>query len=423
MRQGRRRCRLPALLALLGACSLLAGACGILGRPAASSSPPPPTSVYNKFVGIEQQAYKTALSDLKGLALPKRAGAPAPSLPPDAFGKGLRSHLVLGFLPSWEIYRASSIDYRALSEVSYFALQVEPGGKILRSGQGWNVLRRGGVGQVVADAHLAGDRALLTLYTGTASTISQMAKAPLAAGTELAAEVAPLLATYHFDGVDLDFESQQGSARAGFTAFVAAFAKALHLRGPHYQIVLNTFPQAAVDPDGLYDVKALARYVNDLFVMAYDMGSTSSPGPTAPLVGLNLTDASVLASYEAVVPARKIILGIPFYGYDFTASGKSPPAVTLGGPVAVTYASIAATGRSALWDPSSQTPYISFKRSGQWHQTWFDDPVSVALKVALAAAFHTAGVGVWELGMAAGRPAMVRALDGGSPPLRLPAAG
>ncbi len=425
MPQGRHHRARRLLPGLLASSALLLGGCGLLGSsPPSASSPPPPTSVYNKFAGSEQRALTKALSYLKSVRLPTKSGAPAPSLPPRAFGSvGVGSHIVLGFLPSWELYQASSLDYAALSEVSYFALEVEPGGRILQSGQGWSELAGGAASQLVADAHSAGDRALLTLYTGTESTLSAIAKAPAAAASELAAQVAPLLAAHHFDGVDLDFEGRNGADRTGFTTFVAAFAKALRLRGPHYQIVLNAFPQAAVDPSGLYDVQALAHYVNDLFVMAYDMGDPSSPGPTAPLVGPNLTDAAAVASFEAVVPASKLILGIPFYGYDFEASGRRPGAIAVGQPVAVTYASVLQAGRPALWDPASETPYIAFQRSGQWHQTWFDDPVSVALKVALAAAFHTAGVGVWELGMAGGQPAMMEALDGGSPPARLPLVG
>lgn len=410
----------PAVLLAAGLV-FLAG-CGLIGGAATTSSPPPPTSVYNKFIATEQKAYNTALASLPGVAIPKKAGAPAPSLPPGAFGNGLGSHVVLGFLPSWEL-PAPSVDYRAFSEVSYFALQVEPKGRILESGSGWEPLVNGEVDTFVSDAHQAGDRALLSLFTQTQSTLNQMAKAPAADGHLLADQVAPLLAAHGFDGVDLDIEGQEAFDRAPFVKFVAAFSSRLRALGPHYSIVLNSYPQSAVDPASFFDVKALSPYVNDFFVMAYEMNDQSSPGPTAPLVGENLSDASALASYEAVVPSSKIILGIPFYGYDFTASRKNPPAITVGTPYAVTYAEVVATGRAALWDPTSETAYESFKRSGQWHQIWFDDPVSVALKVALAAAFHTAGVGAWEIGMAGAQQAMITALDGGSAPVRLPLYG
>ena len=95
---------------------------------------------------------------------------------------------------------------------------------------------------------------------------------------------------------------------------------------------------------------------------------------------------------------------------------------TTGPPVGVTYASIVAAGRPPKWDPVTETAFTVFRRAGKWHQTWFDDPVSVALKTALAAQFACAGVGVWELGMSGGDPAITAALLGGSPAVKLPLA-
>src|SRR5579875_4063577 len=86
---------------------LLSG-CGLLAGTPTTSSPPPPTSPYNRFISTEQKAFDTALSSLHGVSVPKKPGALAPSLPAGAFGSGLGSHVVLGFLPSWEIYSASS---------------------------------------------------------------------------------------------------------------------------------------------------------------------------------------------------------------------------------------------------------------------------------------------------------------------------
>ena len=231
-----------------------------------------------------------------------------------------------------------------------------------------------------------------------------------------------MLEAHRFDGVDLDLEGQVAAPRKGFAAFVAAFSTRLRAIDSTWTIVLNTLPQSALDPETLYDVTALAPYVDQFFVMAYDMSDFEVPGATAPLAGTDLSDASSLASYVASVPASKVILGIPFYGYDFTATRPRLPADTIGSPTAVTYDQIVAAGRAALWDPVTETPFVSFHRGRHWHQTWFDDPASVALKVALAAAFKVGGVGTWEVGMVTGQPQMDAALDGGSPPRRTPLA-
>jgi spore germination protein YaaH len=94
--------------------------------------------------------------------------------------------------------------------------------------------------------------------------------------------------------------------------------------------------------------------------------------------------------------------------------------VATGRPVAVTYAAVVAAGHPPLWDPATETPWTSAHRGGKWHQTWFDDPVSVALKSALASQFRCAGVGVWDLGMSGGDPVITSALLGRSAPVKLP---
>jgi spore germination protein YaaH len=360
---------------------------------------------------------RTALADVH-VALPDRPGAPAPDLPPHPFGAGLGSHLVLGFLPSWEIAAAATVDYSALSEVAYYAVVVRADGSLLRTGQGWDDLVNGDVTPVVTAAHAAGARVLLTVASASERVLAHLAANP-ASGRRLAGTVAQVMSADGFDGVDLDLEGQLASARLGFVRFVAAFSSRLRALEPSATIVLNTLPQSAVDPESFFDLKALAPFVDQFFVMAYDMSDLQSPGPTAPLVGAELCDASSLASYVATVGSSKVILGIPFYGYDFTTARAGSHAVTVGDPEAVSYDQVLAAGRPAQWDPSTETPYISFRDKGRWHETWYDNPLSVALKVALAAAFRTAGVGAWELGMASGQDEMTALLDGGSPPLHL----
>ncbi len=411
--------RAGALLAL--SCLLLASSsCGLFATGTTVPTPPPVTSPYAKFDAAIQKALDNARSSIH-VAIPTRPGAPAPLLPAAAFGRGLGSRVVLGFLPSWEMSDVSTIDYAALSEIAYYALRVRRGGVIVRSGMGWNALVSGSVSTMITKAHAAGVRALLTLYAVDQPTLEALAARP-GSGTTLADQVALLLRRYGFDGVDLDFEGQVASARNGFVRFFKAFSTRLKAIDSSWSVVLNTFPQAAVDPESFFDVRALAPYADQLFVMAYDMNDQLSPGATAPLAGADLSDASSLASFVSAVPRSKVILGIPFYGYDFTATRRTLPADTIGTPYAVSYDAVVAAGRQGRWDPVTETPYTSFRRDGQWHQTWYEDPVSVALKVALAAAFHVGGVGAWELGMANGQSIMTTTLDGGSPPLKLPLA-
>ena len=133
-----------------------------------------------------------------------------------------------------------------------------------------------------------------------------------------------------------------------------------------------------------------------------------------------MSDVQTLLEYTAVVKPSKLLLGVPFYGYDFTTRSGSPGAATTSrSPEAVTWRSIVEAKHGALWDPGSETPWYRFKLHGKWHETYFDDPASLALKTALASQLGLAGVGVWSLGMEGGDTSMLAALLGGTPARKL----
>jgi hypothetical protein len=79
---------------------------------------------------------------------------------------------------------------------------------------------------------------------------------------------------------------------------------------------------------------------------------------------------------------------------------------------------VAATNGPSYWDRTSQTPWTAYQNGSQWHQVYFDDPTSLALKARLANAYRIAGVGVWALGMDGNDPAMLAALLGNASPAK-----
>ena len=396
--------------------ALACAACNAGGGTATTQAPTPA----ERLIPLEQRAVARAEKAV-AVHLPTSPGEPAPRLPDQAFRPPLAPHQVVGFFPYWEV-GSFKPDYQGLTTLVYFAVDLDRSGSIAHGGVGWSTLTNPALALAIRGAHAAGDRVLLTIFSDSATVLHSIASSPSTAGARLARQTALLLRAGSFDGVDLDLEGRASADRAGFVRFVASFSSVLKSLDATWSLMLNTYPTSAFDPVGFFNIKALLPHVDELFVMAYEMQDNEIPSATAPLSNASLDDAMTLAEYASVVPADRIVLGIPLYGYDFPASSKYYGAGSTGPPVAVTYSSIVAAGRPPKWDPVTETAWTAFRRAGKWHQTWFDDPVSIALKSALAAQFACAGVGVWELGMSGGDPAISAALLGGSPAVKLPLA-
>jgi len=218
--------------------------------------------------------------------------------------------------------------------------------------------------------------------------------------------------------VNLDFEGRGPRDRAGLDRLVAQVSGSLHQANPHWQVTMDTYASSAGDRAGFYDVAGLAPSVDGFFVMAYDMDDPSTPSPNSPLTGSRFSDLDAVQQYAAVVSPAKVILGLPYYGYDWPTAGPGQGDPATGPPVPFGYAQIASMGQHVYWDPVTQTPWTSYLVGTQWHQTWFDDPTSLALKARLAGTYHIGGLGIWALGMEGHSPAMLAALLGSAPPIK-----
>ena len=158
------------------------------------------------------------------------------------------------------------------------------------------------------------------------------------------------------DGVNVDFEGQGSGDRVGLDSLMAQVSGALRATDPHWQVTMDTYASAAGDPGGFYDIGGLAPSVDAFFVMAYDMNGTT-PSPTAALTGSGFTDLDALEQYTAVVPASKVILGVPYYGYDWPTAGPGLGAAATGPKTPLSYAQITAANHPVYWDPVTQTTF------------------------------------------------------------------
>jgi len=238
-----------------------------------------------------------------------------------------------------------------------------------------------------------------------------------------------------FDGIDLDWEfpvhggmnRSRPQDRADATALVREFRRRLDALGRkeqrHYLLTVatpaGTWQQGgAYSVSDSYDLAALARSVDWLNVMTYDMNTIFSPlsAFNAPLDADprdgtpepqrsrdNLTSA--VRYYESEdVPAAKIMLGVAFYGRGFT--GVSPQDAGLYSKYVGVYAETPwKTIRSQFltdpdwvrhWSATAQAPWLYNARQHIFFS--YDDPISLGIKADFARREQLRGVMIWVLG-------------------------
>jgi hypothetical protein len=328
---------------------------------------------------------------------------------PEAIAKAgrLRPHELFAFAPYWTLDRAAGFELRGLTTLAYFGVDVAGNGAVIREGNGWEGYQSQQLAELITRAHKAGIRVVLTAKTFKETALHQLATDPNAA-RRLARDLAAAIKAKNLDGANLDFEGFGTRDRARFPRFIGAVAKALHEANPAWQVTVDTYVTSAQVEDGFFDVAALARVVDALFVMGYDMYATGVASPNAPLPRY----VSAIEAYVTKVPAGKIILGTPFYGYDWPTVSNAPHARATGPKTPIPYGDIVAAGWPRYWDADAQSPWTAYKVGNQWHEVYYDDPSSLAQKARVAHRYRVRGLGAWALGMEGEDSALIQALLG-----------
>ncbi len=358
-----------------------------------------------------------SLQEGRGVHLAAATTKPEPAPPSLAGTPPLQPHEIFGYAPYWTLPLSSGFDVKDLTTLAYFSVDANPNGTLDESGPGWNGYESQDLVNLVNRSHAAGDRVVLTITDFSQSSLNAITSDPNA-GARLSAALISAVSAKNLDGVNFDFEGEGSGDQRGLTRLITQVSKALHAANPHWQVTMAVYASSAADPGGFYNIAALAPAVDGFFVMAYEMNNSSVPSATAPLVGGGYTPTEALQQFTAVVPPQKVILGVPFYGYDWPTSGGTLSAHATGGNTPVSDAVITASGHPTYWDPTTDSSWTSYKVGSQWHETFFDNPTSLALRAQAANSFHIAGLGIWALGMDGNNPAMMAALLGNAPAVK-----
>ncbi len=209
------------------------------------------------------------------------------------------------------------------------------------------------------------------------------------------AEIVALVKQYKFDGVNIDYEALRQRQRKDFTAFIRELAEALHREGKHLGVSLH----AKVGENNLrysngsqaQDWKELARYADQLRIMTIEQHwESSGPGPAASVAWME----PILKYAQKLIPADKLFVVMPLYGYDWTAGERRATGLTYEHVQAL----IAQYNPTVKWDGKSTSHYFAYTADGEKHTVWFEDARSTRERLKLLQRLGLSNLSFWRLG-------------------------
>ncbi|MGE4282266.1 MAG: LysM peptidoglycan-binding domain-containing protein [Clostridia bacterium] len=206
------------------------------------------------------------------------------------------------------------------------------------------------------------------------------------------------LSSKNYYGINVDFERVSPEDKELYNSFLEKLK--MRLKNTGHIITTALAPKHSADLTGpwytAHDYPVHGNIVDFTMPMTYEWGW--SGGPPMPVAPLNQVK-SVLDYALSVIPAHKIMMGMPLYGYDWILPyvRGGPYAKTLSPKAAVELAQNAKT--VIHYDTISQSPYFNYFDSNEKeHIVWFEDARSVLAKYELIHHLGLRGVSYWVLG-------------------------
>lgn len=347
--------------------------------------------------------------------------ASTPLLPDNTVYKtfGIQKPYIIGFQPFWLLDTTTTQYNQYVNTFTYFGLVLDTNGKIVKlvneqeEEPGWTTLRTKKLASQLQQAKNSNMKISLLLHLSDEEKILALLSDPVTHANNTIQEVAPIMKQYGFNDLNLDVESFTESSeenRKQFTQYVKEIKKGLDQNNLG-TLTIEASPTVLIKKY-VIDLKHVSPYADFIVLMTYDFHYLGSyvTGPVAPING-----AGTVREYDVetgiqeaikIIPAQKIILGIPFYGYEWETVSNTPGAAVIPlGASTASYARIAKLLKDCTTcikgiDKTSQEPYIIVpdKESTYYRQIFYEDKTSFAKKLKLAQKYKLGGVALWALG-------------------------
>ena len=302
------------------------------------------------------------------------------------------SHNVIGYLPYWEYSLYPNFNLDLLTHINYFSAELNSSGEIIND-HNWNDL------YIVEYAHDRGVKVSLCATLFGQSELTSLLSNPQYRENAIN-NLLQKVVSKNADGIDIDFELLPTSQRDNLVTFMEELSYAFHQEIDDPIITMAT---PAIDWSNAWDYDALATICDGLFIMGYNYfySGSSNAGPVSPLGGYFYDIQYTLEDYliKTNNQSNKLILGLPYYGYDWPVQSSLMNDETTGSGISRTYANAQDMSNQYgyIYDLTSNSPWFSYNTQN-WQQCWYEDSLSISTKYQLAKDSNLQGVGIWALG-------------------------
>ena len=324
--------------------------------------------------------------------------------------------VIYGFLPYLNVTKVTI--QPELTHLSYFSLTIGADGSLItQTDEGTEP----GFSKLNSDDFLTLSNQIiaqngnveLVLTQFNADDISSFLNNPSAQEKFLTSLDSVLLA-YPFTGVNIDVElngSPSPKMRDQFTTFMQTLRTHLNERYGNITLSVDMYA-SAVEGTNIWDISALSNEVDYIVVMAYDFHrrQSSQAGPVAPLFGgKDVWDNDIntyLQGFVELVPPEKVLLGIPFYGYEWQTTSRDAQSHTFpdtGATASYERVQELLKRKEELkveegWNENALSPYISYVEDNEIFVVYYENSRSISYKLDYVNQLDLGGIAIWALG-------------------------
>ncbi|MDR2834812.1 MAG: T9SS type A sorting domain-containing protein [Bacteroidales bacterium] len=304
--------------------------------------------------------------------------------------------IVFGWHPYWSAGLEANYDWSALSDFTFFSYEVNATTGNAANTHSWAT----SAAVTTALSHEIRVNLCVTLFSDHATFFASSSSQQT-----LITNLINAIQSRGAHGINIDFEGVPSSCSIQFNNFLVNLSTQMHNANPNFKVSVCLY---AVDWNNIFDETLLDQYIDYYTLMGYDYyysGSTIA-GPTAPLYTFNAFDYNIAKSVNYYISQgisrEKLILGIPYYGQEWSTSNQTIPSATTSSGASRTYLTIKTNSSgyysSRQFDSISVCPYYVFNNGSAWKQCFCDDEISLAVKYDFVNMLDIAGVGIWALG-------------------------